>query len=738
MEILDLQIMRGPNYWSNYRQKLVVMKLDIGALEHRPSNQIPGFARRLADCLPSLHSHRCSYGHEGGFLRRVEEGTWMGHIVEHVALELQCLAGMECGFGRTRSTRTEGVYHVVFSYEVEEAGTYAAKAAVHLVHALTRGETLDPGPCVEELTRINREYGFGPSTASIVAEAEKRNIPYRRIGNDSLVVFGQGVHQKRIRATMTGTTSCLGVELAGEKDETKNLLRRAYIPVPQGGTATDPKELMDIIEKIGYPVVVKPVDGNHGRGVSTDIRTEAEALEALRLAQAVSHTVVVERFLEGFDYRFLVINHKLVAVARRTPASVTGDGRSSVAELIEEVNRQPERGEGHEKTLTKITLDAITENLLRAKNLTPDSVLPENETLYLKDSANLSAGGISADVTDMVHPHNVAMAERISHLLGLDICGIDVVAQNINIPIREEVGGVVEVNACPGFRMHLNPVGGMARNVAKPVMGMLYPPGAPCRIPPVAGTGTNGKTTTTRLLAHIAKEAGYRVGYTSTDGIYLHDRLIYEGDCSGPQSAAMVLGEPTIDFAVLECARGGILRSGLGFDHCNVSIITNVSDDHLGLNDIHTPEEMARVKEVVAQSTFNDGYCILNADDDLVYAMKERLDCRVALFSMNSNSRRVLDHLEMAGLACVVEDGYLTVYDGDEQLRISKIDRIPLSLGGKAGCMVQNLMAATLAAIVQKIPLTRLRRALDTFIPSPGQTPGRCNFFRFLSFDGVG
>ena len=735
MQILNLQVMRGPNVWSNYRSKIIIMKLDIQELEQYPSNKIDGFCDRLKTLIPSLATHRCSYDFEGGFFKRLDDGTWMGHIIEHIALEIQTLAGMEAGYGRTRSTGEEGIYNVVFSYEVEKAGVYAAKAAVRIAEALVKNEPYNLQEDIEELQYLNRTYNFGPSTGSIVAEAQKRNIPFKRLDEDSMVVFGHGIHQKRIRATMTSGTSSMGVDIAGDKDDTKKILMRAHIPMAEGDTAYDEEGLNKIIDKIGYPIVIKPIDGNHGRGVTTNIRNMEDALIAFHFAKKVSRKVIVERFMEGFDYRFLVINHKLVAVAKRTPAAVVGDGVSTIQQLIDETNLDPNRGEGHEKVMTTIKVDEITQGILSSKNLTLDSVLIDGQTLYLKDTANISTGGTSADVTDMVHPYNVLMAERISRIVGLDVCGIDIIAQNINIPIKGDVGGVVEVNACPGFRMHLAPSNGMARNVAKPVMDMLFPENAVSRVPIIAVTGTNGKTTTTRLLAHMAKQAGHKVGFTTTDGIYIQDHQVYSGDCTGPISAETVLTDPTVDFAVLECARGGILRSGLGFDNCNISIITNISDDHLGLKGINTLQEMAAVKEVVARSTYDDGFCILNADDDLVYAMKDKLYCNIALFSTDPENRRILPHIESGGLAAVVENGILTIYVGDERLQIARINDVPLSLGGKAECMVKNILAATLAAVIQRFTLEDIRKALGSFIPSPELTPGRFNMFKFPNFE---
>lgn len=735
MQILQIQVMRGPNVWSNYRKNIIVMKLDIQELEECPSNAIEGFGERLKSLIPSLYTHRCSYDEAGGFFRRLDDGTWMGHIIEHIALEIQTLAGMEAGYGRTRSAGAYGVYHVIFSYEVEKAGLYAARAAVRIAEALVKNEPYDLQADIDELKYLNGRYNFGPSTKSIVDEAKNRGIPFKRLGEDSMVIFGQGVHQKKIRATMTCSTSSMGVDVAGDKDDTKRILSRNHIPMAKGECIYDEEQLVEVVENIGFPLVIKPVDGNHGRGVTTNITNMEKAIEAFQIAKKISKRVIVEKFLEGSDYRFLVVNHKLVAAAKRTPACVMGDGVSTIAQLIAQANSDPDRGDGHEKVMTTIKVDEVTQSILAAKQLSLDSVLIDGQTLYLKDTANISTGGTSADVTDMVHPYNVLMAERISRILGLDICGIDIVAQNINIPIKENIGGVVEVNAAPGFRMHLAPSNGMPRNVAKPVMDMLFPEGSTCRIPIVAITGTNGKTTTTRLMSYMAKQAGHKVGFTTTDGIYIQNQLIHSGDCTGPVSAEAVLTDPTVDFAVLECARGGILRAGLGFDYCDVSIITNVSEDHLGLKGINTLKEMAAVKEVVVQSTHKDGFCILNADDDLVYDMRHRLDCNVALFSIQHENKRILDHIEAGGLACMLENGFVTVYVGDEKLQIAKITDVPLSVGGHAECMIRNILAATMAAVVQRFKLDEIREALYSFVPSPELTPGRLNMFKFSNFD---
>lgn len=737
MKILETKILKGPNFWSNYRHNLIVLKLDLGKYEELPSNKIEGFSERMEAMIPSLFAHRCSQSYEGGFFERVKEGTWMGHIIEHIALEIQCLAGMDAGFGRTRSADEYGVYHVIFSYEIESAGLYAGEAAVRIVEHIISGEAYDLNKDIETLKRIKARKGFGPSTQSIINEAKRKNIPVRSMENGSLVLLGQGANQKMIRASMTSDTSGWGVETASDKDETKKILDRAYIPVPKGEVCRTVEGLKEIIEEIGFPVVLKPIDGNHGRGITTNITTVDQALAAFEIARSVSDEVIVEKYIVGDDYRFLLVNYKLIAVAKRTPAMVMGDGVSSIQSLIDQTNSDPNRGDGHEKVMTTIKVDKVTETILREKNLTLGHILPLGEILFLKDTANISTGGTSTDVTDSVHPANIFMAERIAKLMRLDICGIDIVAKDVSLPLNQDNNGaIIEVNACPGFRMHLSPFKGAARNVAEPVIDMLFPNGGKSsRIPIVAVTGTNGKTTTTRLISHIAKVAGHKVGYTTTDGIYIQDHLIHYGDCTGSQSAATILSDPTVDFAVLECARGGLLRSGLGFDHCDISIVTNVSEDHLGLKGIKTLEDMAKVKSVVPKSTFDHGYAILNADDDLVFGMKDELDCNIAYFSIDANNERIKKHCAGGGLAAIVEKGFLTVCKGEWKIRVSKVENIPLTVGGRAECMIKNIMPATLAAIIQNFKIEDIRRALTSFIPSPELTPGRMNLFNFNNFD---
>ncbi|MGB5780693.1 MAG: cyanophycin synthetase [Eudoraea sp.] len=736
MKIREINAMRGPNYWSIRRHRLIVMVLDLEEMEELPTNKIEGFADRIREMFPSMFAHRCSEGCEGGFFMRVDEGTWMGHVIEHIALEIQTLADMDTGFGRTRGYGEKGVYNVVFSYIEESVGRYAAKAAVRICEALIAGDPYDLEEDIQRMRELRESERLGPSTGSIVLEAQSRGIPWIRLNKYSLVQLGYGANQKRIQATVTSETSSIGVELACDKEDTKYLLEQAEVEVPRGDIISRESGLEDACRYVGYPLVIKPIDGNHGRGITVDINNYEDALEAFNIAKEVSRRVIVEKYITGEDYRLLVINNNFVAAAKRTPAHVVGDGKSTIEELVEEVNKDPRRGYGHEKVLTAITINDLTKTIIADAGYTVGSVLKEGERLILKDTANLSTGGTAEDVTDIVHPANVSMAERISKIIDLDICGIDVMTSDISQPLSDTGGAVLEVNAGPGFRMHLAPTSGLPRNVAAPVVDKLFPQkGDTGRIPIVAITGTNGKTTTSRLIAHIAKMNGQRVGYTTSDGVYIQNRMLMKGDCTGPASAEFVLKDPTVNFAVLECARGGLLRAGLGFKKCDVAIVTNVSADHLGLKGIHTIEQLARVKAVIPETVLPDGYAILNADDDLVYEMRRNINCNLALFSMDENNPRIQALQRIGGITAIYENGYVTLCRGEWKMRLMKAENIPLTYGGKALFMIQNILPAIIAANVQGISIEDTKAALETFIPSASSTPGRLNLFKFNNFD---
>ena len=734
MKILKIQALRGPNIWSIQRKKLIQMRLDLEEMEQFPTNKIEGFRERIEAMFPTMIEHRCSEGCRGGFFSRVERGTWMGHVIEHIALEIQTLAGMETGFGRTRETKTPGVYNVVFSYTEENVGLFAAESAVRIAEALIAGTEYDVEADIQRMREIRERVRLGPSTGSIVEEAVARDIPWIRLGTNSLVQLGYGINQMRFQATITCKTSNIAVDIACDKEETKRMLELASIPVASGGICVDEEDLEEVIKKIGYPIVIKPLDGNHGKGASINVKKWEDAVTGLAYAKNYSRRVIVEKFITGFDFRVLIIDHKLVAAAKREPAHVKGDGTQTIQQLIDETNQDPRRGYGHENVLTQIDVDRDTLDLLEKLGYTLETVPNRGEIVYLKSTANLSTGGTSVDVTDMMHPENIFLCERISRVIGLDVCGIDIMAENLTQPLKENGGCILEVNAAPGFRMHLAPSEGLPRNVAAPVIDMLYPPGKPSRIPIIAVTGTNGKTTTTRLIAHIVKNNGYKVGFTTSDGIYVQNHMMEKGDTTGPISAEYILKDPTVEFAVLETARGGILRAGLGFSRCDIGIITNIQEDHLGISDIDTLEDLARVKATVVKSVKKDGWAILNADDEYCMKLAKELNCNIAYFSMDDESPAIKQLAKEGKIVAVYENGFITIKKGEWKIRVERATHVPLTLGGKAKFMIANVLAATLAAYLQGFKIEDISLSLQTFIPSAAQTPGRMNIFDFKKF----
>lgn len=734
MKIIKIQALRGPNIWSIQRKKLIQMRLDLEEIEQFPTNKIEGFRERIETMFPSMIEHRCSEGCRGGFFSRVERGTWMGHVIEHIALEIQSLAGMETGFGRTRETKTLGTYNVVFSYTEENVGLFAAESSVAIAEALIAGTDYDVNADLQKMREIRERVRLGPSTGSIVEEAVSRNIPWIRLGTNSLVQLGYGINQMRFQATITCKTSSIAVDIACNKELTKKMLDMASIPVASGSICVDEDDLAETIKKIGYPIVLKPLDGNHGKGASINVTNWEDAVSGLAFAKEYSKRIIVEKFITGFDFRILVIDNKLVAAAKRVPAHVIGNGNDTIQALIENTNLDPRRGYGHENVLTQIDVDRDTEDLLDKLGYTLNTIPRIGEIVFLKSTANLSTGGTSVDVTEMMHPENIFLAERISRVIGLDVCGVDIMAENLTHPLKENGGVILEVNAAPGFRMHLAPSEGLPRNVAAPVIDMLYPLGKSCRIPIIAVTGTNGKTTTTRLLAHIVKNNGFKVGFTTSDGIYIQNHMMEKGDTTGPLSAEYVLRDPTVEFAVLETARGGILRSGLGFSLCDIGIITNIQEDHLGISDIHTLNDLAKVKATVVKSIKKNGWAVLNGDDKHCVKIGQELNCNVAYFSLSEDSDFIKKLCAEGKTVAVYENGYITIKKGEWKIRIERATHVPLTLGGKAKFMIANVLAATLASYLWGFKTEDISLSLQTFIPSAAQTPGRMNIFEFKKF----
>ncbi|MCU0647099.1 MAG: cyanophycin synthetase [Gemmatimonadaceae bacterium] len=741
MQILDRNVYVGPSHYAHF--PVIRLVLDIGALEQWPTGRLgPGFINRLVDALPGLQEHGCSYGERGGFIRRMteDEGTWVGHVLEHVVIELQSMAGVPVTFGKTRNAGATGLYDVVFEYEQDDVGIEAADVALDLLHALLPAElrpadfdaTFDWPTRRDEFIRYTQRRALGPSTASIVHAAEKRDIPWLRLNEYSLIQLGYGCHQQRVQATITGRTSHIAVELASDKEETNRILANLGLPVPKQRLVQSVERAIAAAERIGWPVVVKPYNGNHGRGVSIDLRTPDDIRDAFPRAQEHSRSVIVESFITGHDHRILVVNGELVAAAKRMPGHVVGDGTHTVAQLVEEINKDPRRGIGHEKVLTRIELDAQALGLLEKHGYTVDSVPAAGEMVLLRLTANLSTGGTATDVTDVMHPDNVEMAVRAIQAIGLDVGGVDFLTPDITQSYKEVGGAICEVNAAPGFRMHMAPSEGRPRDVAGKVIEMLFPKQAPATIPIAAITGTNGKTTTSRMLAHIHKLAGKRVGLTTTDGVYIDGQRTVEGDMTGPTAARIVLSDPSVQVAVLETARGGLLRAGMAMRHVDVGAVLNVAADHLGQKGIETLEDLAEIKRTVVEIATDTA--VLNADDPLVLRMAAYTESKhVCYVTMDANHQLVREHIRAGGRAVALEAGVngqmITLYDNGAHIPLLWTHLIPATLEGKARFNVQNAMFAAGMAFAMGVRLEDIRHGLRTFDASFFQAPGRLNVY---------
>jgi cyanophycin synthetase len=745
--VLETRVYKGANLYG--RKPMVRLRVDLGALEDWPSNRLPEFNDELLGLLPGLRLHGCSCPDEGGFVHRLEDGTWLGHVIEHVALELQTLAGSPVSRGKTRSVKDRpGIYDILYRYRDEQLALAAGSAALRLVLALVppglgriAGERLltpalvddprDVPGIIAALEDIRARNALGPTTAAIVEEAERRQIPVTHFA--SHIQLGYGSRQKRLRASITGDTSQIGVVFAGDKNLAKQLLQDRGLPVPRGEVVRSADQAVAAAQALGDAVVIKPLDGNHGRGVSTDLTTEEQVRDAFMRAAEIKPRVIVEQHLPGNDHRILVVDGKVVAVAKRVPAQVEGDGIHSVAELIEIANSDPRRGAGHENVLTQIKIDAGLKEMLGRRNLELSSVPSAGETVLLRGTANLSSGGTAVDRTDEIHPENRLIAEVAARTIGLDIAGIDFVSPDISRPVSETGGGIVEVNAAPGFRMHLAPSEGQPRDVAGPVIDMLFPKGTASRIPIAAITGTNGKSTTTRMVAAILRESGLRAGRTDTSGVFIDDVLLKSGDASGPKSAAMLLGNPAVEAAVLETARGGILREGLGFDTCSVGAVLNVSEDHLGLKGVDTLKQLAAVKSVVVQGVARRGATVLNFDDPLTRTMARRARSKVVWFSLHASlsDPQITDHLEADGVAVLRESTIhgdeLVIRRGARRIGIIRAARIPATAGGTALFNVANALAAIAITDALGVDAETIAAALGRFSSSFEDNPGRFN-----------
>lgn len=741
MKVLERSVYVGPSQYAHF--PVIRLKVDLGVLEDWPSVRLgESFVAQLLEALPGLKEHGCSYGEPGGFIRRLteDEGTWMGHILEHAAIEIQNMAGEDVTFGKTRGTGKDGVYNVVYEYVDRKVGVEAGKLALTLLQSLLPPELVsepleedfDFCELRDDFIRFAQKNAFGPSTAALVKAAEERDIPWIRLNDYSLVQFGHGKHRQRIQATVTSHTAHIGVEIASDKEETNQILGRLGLPVPRQRLVYREEDAAILAGKIGFPVVVKPLNANHGRGVSIAVPDSEHVRVAFQQAREHSRGVIVETYVTGLDHRMLVVNGELVAVAKRVPGHVVGDGKSSIEELVDEVNSDPRRGIGHEKVLTKIEFDYQANRLLGILGYEKTTVPEKDEVVYLRSTGNLSTGGTAVDVTDIVHPDNRDMAERAARAIGLDVAGVDFLTDDISRSFREIGGAICEVNAAPGFRMHTSPSEGTPRDVAGKVMDMLFPEGAPTRIPILSVTGTNGKTTTVRMLAHIYKMAGATVGLTTTDGVYIDGQLTVEGDMTGPVAARMVLQDPSVDVAVLETARGGLLRAGMGYRRCDVGACLNVTSDHLGLKGIETVEELAAVKRIVIEVATNTA--VLNADDELCLRMADYTDAEhLCYVSMNPSHSLVREHIRAGGRAVGIEEGInghmITIYDGGSHIPLLWTHLIPATMGGKALHNVQNAMFAAAMAFSAGVKLEDIKQGLRTFDTTFFQAPGRLNFY---------
>jgi cyanophycin synthetase len=731
LEIRRIRALRGPNYWR--LAPVVACDVRLGQLESFTSADFPGFTERLLTAIPSLHEHPCSRGRPGGFVERLMEGTGWPHVLEHVALELQTLAGSNVDFGRATQSGTPGLWWVIVEYEEEELGVASIRQAATLMRACLTGESIDSASLIQDLRDLWRDVRLGPSTGVIVEEARRRGIPVRRLGTGSMVQLGLGRYLRRIQATTSDTTSVIASDIAQNKDLTKRMLEGIGLSVPSGAVARDVERAVEIAHEIGFPVILKPLAGNQGRGISPRLEDEAAVRAAWPRTAERFRDIVVERHVTGRDHRVLVVNGKVVAVAERIPAHVIGDGRSTIQQLIEKANADPRRGRGHAGVLTEIPIDEATAEYLSQSASSLDTVPAAGERVLLRPTANLSTGGTSIDRTDEIHPDNVTACEMAAGVIGLDIAGLDVLTPDISRPFHENGAVIIEVNSGPGIRMHTHPAEGKPRNIGGAILDMLYPPGSRATIPIIAVTGTNGKTTTTRLIAHLFRMTGRTVGFTTTDGVYLQNRMVVQGDMTGPFAANVVLSNPTVELAVLETARGGLLRSGLGFTECDVGIVLNVTGDHLGIGGIDTIEQLADVKSVVPQVVKRRGYAVLNADDPLVYAMAERTRGDVVLFSAQPGRSNPLveQHVEEGGTAATMEDDEtFVIRRGRLCIPIASARDVPLTLGGAARFQFGNILAAVAAAYVQGMRYEDIRSGLLSFFPSPSLTPGRLNVLR--------
>ncbi|HYG77039.1 MAG TPA: cyanophycin synthetase [Planctomycetota bacterium] len=732
MRIIDIRTLNGPNVFHN--KPVLVMRLDLEDLADIESRQRPEFISKLLKALPGLQEHRCSLGRAGGFVERLHTGTYFGHIVEHVALELSAPAGIEVGFGKTVFSGVPRCYDVAVRFVCEEGMKHLLKTAVEIVEALLNDKPFDLERRLEEARDIVAEFDLGPSTRCIVEAAESRGIPWMRLNDANLIQFGYGKFRRYIQAAMSSQSSAIAVEVSCDKELTKQILRSAFIRVPSGTTVRSEEEAVEAFLQLERPAVVKPLDGRQGIGVSVNLTTVDQVRTAFQIAAQSSSRVLIEEYIRGRNYRVLVVAGRMIAASERIPPIVCGDGRSSIRDLVDAVNRDPRRGKGHDKPMTRMRLDDVTRECLHKQGFEFDSVPASGVRVILRESVNLSTGGSAIDVTDLVHPDIRRMCERAARVVDLDICGIDVVHDDISKPFTDESGAIIELNAAPGLRMHLFPSEGKPRDVGGAIISSLYPEFTPSRIPLIAVTGTNGKTTTSRMIAHVLEAARYCVGLTSTDGIYIGGRKIFCGDNAGPMSARAVLADPSVEIAVLETARGGIVRRGLGYDWSDISIVTNIQADHIGQDGIDSVDDLVRIKSLVPERTREGGTIILNADDPRTAALADaprirRLPRRIIYFSLDPENSILQEHLAAGGKAFFLKDNI--IHESHRSGRpepLVEAGTLPITLGGRAAFQIANVLAALAACRAHGLKASDVINALQNF--HSDENPGRANLYQ--------
>lgn len=732
MDILNIQPYKGRNIYSH--KPVIKAVVDIGNLYDTPTCSIEQFNDRLLQMLPGLHKHYCSLGYEGGFVERLREGTYLTHVTEHMVLELQSIMGYDMHYGKSRQLAEPSVYYMVFEYKNEKYAIECLLAAVEMVNMLTAGMMPEMDGILQHLAKTAAETDLGPSTSAIYEEAQRRKIPVACLDNSSVLQLGNGKYTRFMEASLTDSPSCINVDIVGNKHLTKKILAEAGIPVPYGDIAYTSRSALSEASIIGYPVVIKPFDANQGKGVFINILESDELLKAFHAAVRYSRAVIVEKHIPGRDYRLLTVGGKMVAAAERKPPEIVGDGVHSVKQLVDMENENPLRGSDHEKPLTKIKLDEMSRQVLSKEGFNENSIPAVGKRVLLRYNGNISTGGTARDCTDEVHPYNARLAVRVTELLELDVAGIDITCEDISKPLTSDNGAVIEVNAAPGLRMHLYPTEGQPRNVAGDILELLYPGNKAFSIPIVSVTGTNGKTTVTRMITHTLGMDGKVVGMTCTSGIYIDGECILKGDNTGALSAARVLQDRRVEAAVLETARGGIIKRGLGYDLADVGVVVNICDDHLGIDGINTLEELARVKSLVVEAVKPEGFAVLNAADSMTPFLMERIKCRILLFSSDYCNPLFVQQMNKGNLVVFAREGSIFSADKGQETFIAHIDNIPITFGGRAECNIENSLAAASALLALGIPAKSIRTGLTSFKPDISSNPGRFNIFDMGKF----